>query len=135
MKFSRKLDYGILLLGALRDGYRSGRFFSVRKVAKKEKIPGAFAEKLAEILRKHHYLEARRGKDGGYRMIRNPRHITFAELIKIFEEPKMVKCLKSPYPKKYCPLVDTCPSRKVWRDIDRQVTRVFEKVTLDQVVK
>lgn len=135
MKFSRKLDYGVILLGGLQKSFWSKSFISVREIAEREKIPNFFAQKLAELLRKNNYLKAKRGKDGGYQLVRDPKGITLKELIEVFEEPKMMKCLKSPHPEKYCTLVNTCPSRKVWRSIEEKVNKVFANVTLAEIGK
>ncbi len=130
MKFSRKTDYGIILMEELRTSFVSKEFVPLATVAKANSLPRVFLGKLAESLRRCGYLEAKRGSGGGYRMARDPQTITLKELIDVFEEPPMLRCMKSPDPKKHCSLADTCPTRKTWNGIDEKVNALFREVTL-----
>ncbi len=130
MKFSRKTDYGIILMEALRSSFAAGKFIPLGVVSKAEGLPRVFVGKLAEMLRVKGYLEAKRGALGGYRMVRDPQTITLKELIDVFEEPPMLRCMKSPDPKKHCVIATTCPTRKTWNSIDEKVDALFRGVTL-----
>lgn len=131
MKFSRKTDYGVLLTEALRPSFLSGGFISLAAIAEDGHLPVAFIAKLADELRRAGLVEARRGSAGGYRLIKDPKTITLKQLIDIFEEPKMMRCMQSSDPKKYCALASICPTRKTWRDIEGRVNKIFEEVTVD----
>lgn len=131
MRFSRKTDYGIILVGALKPSFKSGRFIALSGLARENRLPLAFLQKLAELLRRAGLVSAKRGKVGGYRLIREPKTITLKELIALFEEPKMMRCMKSSNPKKYCALAGTCPTRKTWYEVEKDVDKIFEKVTMD----
>ena len=133
MQFSRKTDYGLILLEALKRTYASGEHFSLKAVAQGEHLPFAFLEKLAGMLRKEGILEAMRGARGGYRLVRNPASLTLREVIRIFEEPPVMRCLRSPHPEQYCPLVGACPTRKTWRALHERVNQIFETVTVAQL--
>lgn len=130
MQFSRKTDYGLILLEALKPTYRSGGYVSLHAITENQHLPFAFLEKLAGALKRAGVLESRKGAGGGYRLIREPSSLTLAEVIKIFEEPPMMRCMRSPHPEKYCPLVPTCPTRRKWLDIEKKVSSIFEKVTV-----
>lgn len=133
VKFSRKTDYGIILMKGLEATYARKNFVSTSEIAEQYKISPSFLEKLADILRKNNYLEAKRGNKGGYRLIKNPKNITIEELINVFEEPAMMRCLYSKHPKKICPLVSICPTRRAWVGINEQVQRIFRKTTLAKI--
>lgn len=133
MKFSRKTDYGIILIEALRPSFESFRFTPLSEVARDNHLPLTFLQKLAETLRGAGYLKAKRGKAGGYRLARDPKKVTFKELLDIFEEPPMMRCMKSPDPKKHCLLAGVCPSRKKWGEVEEKVNKIFEKVTVDSL--
>ncbi len=130
MKFSRKTDYGVILLQSLRDTFRSRGYIPLSKIAREQKLPRFFIEKLGEKLRRSGYLEARRGAEGGYRLAKDPRKITLKELIDVFEEPEMMRCMRSPHPEKYCPFVGACPTRAGWLGIEKKVNKIFENVTI-----
>lgn len=131
MRFSRKTDYGIILVQSLRGTYPDGGYVSLSKISREQGLPLSFLEKLAEILRQNGYLSARRGPDGGYRLVKNPKDITLKELIDVFEEPEMMRCMKSNHPEKYCPFVEACPTRAGWLRIEKEVNTIFERVTID----
>ena len=130
MKFSRKTDYGVILLQSLRGTFRSRGYIPLSKIAREQKLPRFFIEKLGEKLRRAGYLEARRGAEGGYRLAKDPKKITLKELIDVFEEPEMMRCMRSPHPEKYCPFVGACPTRAGWLGIEKKVNKIFENVTI-----
>ena len=133
MRFSRKTDYGIILLQSLRETFSSGEYISLSRVAKEQEISLAFLEKLGERLRREGYLESHRGTRGGYRMLKDPKSVTLKELIRVFEESEMMRCMKSHRPDKACPLVAVCPTRRSWLEIEKRVNSIFESVTLDAI--
>ncbi len=131
MKFSRKTDYGIILIQSLRHTFSKKGYIPLSEISRNQKLPLPFLEKLAEMLRKKGYLESKRGPEGGYRLMKDPRRITLQELIDVFEEPEMMRCMKSSHPEKYCPFVELCPSRDSWLEIEKRVKKIFEDVTID----
>ena len=131
MRFSRKTDYGIILLQSLQRTFPNGTYISLSRVAKEQGLSLSFLEKLGERLRREGYLESHRGPEGGYRMLKDPRSVTLKELIQVFEEPEMMRCMKSQRSDKTCPLVAICPTRASWLEIEKRVNTIFESVTLD----
>lgn len=130
MQFSRKTDYAFILLEALKPTFSSGEFLSLRDVAEGEKLPFSFLEKIAAALKKESVLEGRKGADGGYRLAADPRKITVKRVIDIFEEPPMMRCMRSLNPEKHCALVPFCPTRSKWVEIEKEVNGIFESVTV-----
>lgn len=133
MQFSRKTDYGLILLGVLRPTFASGEHRTLTAVAAETRLPLPFLAKLAGRLRKHGVLDARKGVFGGYRLMRDPKTLALSEIITILEEPPMMRCLKSNHPEKHCPFAPVCPTQKTWRDIHGRINRVFESVTVAEL--
>ncbi len=133
MQFSRKIDYACILLASLRKTHTSGLFVSLAVIAREQHLPLPFLEKLAGTLRRRGVLDARKGADGGYRLKRNPKTLTIKEIIDIFEEPPVMRCLKSSDPEQFCSLAPFCPTRSRWREIEEKVDRVFAHVTVDSL--
>lgn len=131
MQFSRKADYALIFLEVLKPTFGSGEFLALRTVAEREFLPLAFLEKIASALRKNKIVEARKGMAGGYRLARSPSSLTLKEIIDVFEEPPMMKCMRSPHPEKHCLLVPTCPTRSKWQEIEKEVDSIFERTTID----
>lgn len=133
MQFSRKTDYALILLEVLKSTFVTGEFFSVRVIAERERLPLAFLEKIAGVLKTRKVVESRKGLEGGYRLRRNPKSISLKEVIDIFEELPMMRCMRAPNPEKHCPLVPYCPTRSKWVEIEKQVNSIFERVTVAEL--
>ena len=79
---SKRFDYGLILIERLKKEPRE--FLDVRTVAKEHKIPTAYLEKIAQEFKKAGWLESRRGREGGYRLV---REASVSDLINFFEKP------------------------------------------------
>jgi len=130
MYISRKTDYGLILIGALRDAFPSGEFVSLKSIAKQYRLPYAYIEKLAGTLKQAGILKAQAGKQGGYKLARKPSAITVQEVVDAFTIQPIMRCLHSPHPEKSCALVSICPTRKGWYKIDKKIESVLSKITV-----
>ena len=129
MRFSKKTDYAIILVDALKGTYFSHEFVSLSDIAKKEKISRMFLEKLAQELREHDILKSRKGKIGGYRLQKNPTALTLYEVISIFEETEIKQRMKSLHPDKDCPVGKFLPREKRWEEIEQKIKAIFRETT------
>jgi Rrf2 family protein len=64
-----------------------GETVTSSEVARRYNIPHKFLEQILLDLKKSGILESRRGKTGGYVMLRPADTITFGEVLRIFEGP------------------------------------------------
>jgi len=78
---SKRFDYGLILIERLKK--EPNEFLDVRTIAKEYKIPAAYLEKIAQEFKKAGWLESRRGREGGYRLI---RETSVSDLINFFEK-------------------------------------------------
>jgi len=78
---SKRFDYGLILIERLKK--EPNEFLDVRTIAKEYKIPAAYLEKVAQEFKKAGWLESRRGREGGYRLI---RETSVSDLINFFEK-------------------------------------------------
>lgn len=109
---------------------KTSGFVSVAAIAGRNRLPQPFFEKIAMRLKTAGVLEARRGTNGGYRLGKKPEDITLAEIAKIFEEQKQVRCLESARPDKTCMHAAICPVRKDWRALETKMQKLFKETTL-----
>lgn len=133
MYISRKTDYGLILLGALKETFTSGRFKSLRNISTQYRLPYAYIEKLAKALKQSGIVESHVGKDGGYRLLKNPQDTTLQEIVDIFQGKPIMRCLHSLVPEKSCALVTVCPTRKGWYKAETEIRKTLGKFTLDQL--
>lgn len=130
MYISRKTDYSLILVQALKDTFRSGRFLTLDDIAREYHLPYAYLEKLAGALKRGGVIEARAGKNGGYRMTRDPKKITIQEIVDIFQKKPLMRCLSAKNKEKTCSLFTTCPSRSGWRQIDTEIRKALSALTI-----
>ncbi len=129
MIFSRKTDYGILLIDTLRESFHSGEFMGISEIAEKNAMPRMFLEKLAQLLKANGIVESKKGKTGGYRLIKDPKKLSLLDIIRIFENEENIQCVKSPRPNQYCPLSKFSPANKRWGEIDKKINQIFQEAT------
>ena len=128
MLISRKTDYALILIGALKPTFRSGDFVPLKLIARQYRLPYAYAEKLASSLKRAGVLEAQIGKSGGYRLARNPKKITLQSIVNIFQVKPMVRCMISLGLQKSCALSATCPTRASWNKADDAIRKALSKI-------
>ncbi|MFW6155501.1 MAG: RrF2 family transcriptional regulator [Planctomycetota bacterium] len=84
MTLSQKCHYAVRGVLELAGRYRQGPV-SAGEVAACQGIPRRFLEVIFNELKPSGLVESRRGARGGYRLARDPREITVAEVIRLVE--------------------------------------------------
>jgi Rrf2 family protein len=94
-------------------------------IAREQQIPRKFLEIILRELRNNRILESKRGKDGGFRLLRTAEDISLTEVMRIIDGPiAMLPCVSLNYYHK----CDECEEESC------EIKGVFEKVrdrTLD----
>ena len=84
MIFTTKAEYGVRLLIQL--GRRQGQPpVSLKAIAEEERLPLAYLERIAALLKKAGLLTATRGAHGGYLLARRPEEITMDAVVLALE--------------------------------------------------
>jgi len=83
---SNKAKYAFRALLAIAAAPR-GEALTSAEIAKRHCIPHKFLEQILLDLKKSGILESRRGKSGGYVMLRPADTISFGEVLRIFDGP------------------------------------------------
>ena len=83
---SNKARYAFRALLAIADA-PAGEAMASAEIARQYAIPHKFLEQILLDLRKAGILESKRGKSGGYVMLRPADTVTFGEILRIFEGP------------------------------------------------
>jgi Rrf2 family protein len=95
---SKKCKYAIKALLYLADHQSDDRSIFSSEIAEQEKIPKKFLETILRELRNFKLLQSQRGKTGGYRLIKDPKDIYLAELIRQVDGPiAMLPCVSLNY--------------------------------------
>ncbi|TSC72689.1 MAG: BadM/Rrf2 family transcriptional regulator [Parcubacteria group bacterium Gr01-1014_38] len=126
--FSRKTDYALLLVTAL--ARRPQEFVSVRALARTYHLPYRFSSQIVSDLARANVLEAREGVKGGYRLAREPKAVTVADILHATERgTALVSCVDQS--KHYaCPQKAWCGAKAGVRLLQRDLLSVLGRTTI-----
>lgn len=117
---SQKAKYALRALVALARDAAPGEAVFISHIAAEQRIPKKFLEQILLDLKHHGVVDSRRGKIGGYMLLKSPGEITFGEVVRIVDGPL------APLP---------CLSRMAYRrcedcgtEADCEVRHVFARV-------
>ncbi len=133
---SLKAQYALraLLLLAKAD---AGTACQIADIAESQKIPKKFLEQILLDLKNRGILMSRRGKAGGYLLLRPADRITFGEVLRIIDGPLApLPCLSriAYRPCEGCVDEKTCEIRRVFGQVTEATRRILDTVTLADAV-
>ncbi|MCW5909307.1 MAG: Rrf2 family transcriptional regulator [Chitinophagales bacterium] len=109
----------------------------IETVSKDERIPKKFLEAILLDLRKAGILGSKKGKGGGYYLIKSPEDINMAEVLRLFDGPiALVPCVAHKYyePCEECIDEITCPIREVFRVIREQTVASLKENSFSELL-
>ncbi len=125
-RISRLTDYGTLLLVFLAGQER--RLCSASEIATATHVAQPTTQKLLKVLARTGLVDSVRGTDGGYRLARNPRLITAAEVIDALEGP--VAITECSTVDSACELESLCRVGGAWQKINGAIRIALADITL-----
>ena len=84
MKLTARSEYALLALVYLSRHENEG-YISIDNIAKAQGIPPKFLEQLMLALKRAHFVHSTKGQHGGYTLAKEPRQITLAEVVRLFD--------------------------------------------------
>ena len=85
---------GLRLVLRLAQTYRSQQPVSLATVSQFENVSSKYLEQLVAPFRRAGWLESRRGRDGGYVMMRDPQTVSLYDIINLLgNQPHLISCL------------------------------------------
>lgn len=106
---SKKTKYGLKALTYLAS-QKGKEPVQIAEIAKQENISQKFLESILLSLRKTGFLGSKKGKGGGYYLIKDPKEVLMTDVMRVLEGPiAMVPCVSLNFYEK----CDDCPDEKV----------------------
>ena len=119
----------------LADHQSEDRSIFSSEIAEQEKIPKKFLETILRELRNFKLLQSQRGKTGGYRLLKDPKDIFLAELIRLVDGPiAMLPCVSLNYYAS-CEECDeeNCKIKSVFEQVRDKTLKVLTSTSIDSM--
>ena len=129
---SKKTKYGLKALAFLASQHGNAPV-QIAEIAKQENISQKFLESILLSLRKTGFLGSKKGKGGGYYLIKAPKEILMTRIMRVLEGPiAMVPCVSLNFYEKCddCPDERTCSVNKLMLKVRDANLAVYRNTTL-----
>ena len=133
---SMKAKYGLRAMTALAQEYGRGPVL-IADLAGKERIPRKFLELILLDLKKKGLLLSKKGKGGGYTLIRPPEMISIGELVRALDGPvAMLPCVSQTAYRRCEECIDemTCGIRSVMKEVRDKTVEILDGTTLADLI-
>lgn len=134
---SKKTQYSILALVKLAREYNSGPIL-ISSISESERIPRKFLENILLELKQTGILGSRKGKGGGYFLLREPSQINLADIIRHFDGAiALIACATYKYyqPCQHCKDERTCGIRSVIKDVRDETVNLLKNISLADIIQ
>lgn len=129
---SKKTKYGLKALSYLaRQSHQDP--IGINEIATAEGISRKFLESIMLTLRKNGFVGSRKGKNGGYYLMKSPREVTMASVFRVLEGPiALVPCVSLNFYEKCddCPNEKTCTVHDLMLQLRDNMLYILEQKTL-----
>ena len=131
MRLTLNTDFSLRVL--MHVGICGDKLTTINDIAESFGISKAHLMKVVNDLSQKGYLETVRGRNGGIRLMREPRHINVGRVVRDTENQLAVLgCLER---KGYCPIERVCVLRSALRDATQAFLAVLDAYTLADLIK
>ena len=134
---SKRAKYALKALIALASG-PPGEPVRIQDIARRERIPQKFLEMILLELRNRGILQSKKGKGGGYYLVRDPKTVMIGQLIRQFDGPlAAVPCAsQTAYARcQDCRDEAGCGVRWVMKEVRDATAKILDRTTLADMVK
>jgi Rrf2 family protein len=115
-----------------------GESVQIKDICEADQIPRPFLEQILLELKRSGFLGSRRGKEGGYFLLRDPSQITVASVLRLLDGPfAPLPCLSKTAYRRCDDCADeaACDLRRVFGEVYGKMLDVFETQTLASALK
>jgi len=134
---SKKTKYAINALVYLAKE-NSGDPIQISKIAESENIPRKFLEAILLDLRNAGLLSSKKGKTGGYYLLKTPDQINIAEVVRLFDGAiALLPCVAHKYYERCeeCKDEAVCGIRDVFANVRNETVNMLKNATLSQIIE
>ena len=115
----------------------AGKSVLIANLARDEKMPKKFLERILLEMNKEGFLASKKGKGGGYFLARPAKDIFIGDVVRIMDGPLApVSCVSVKFytPCKDCPSESACHIRAVMKKVRNAISEILDKTSLDDLM-
>lgn len=132
MMISTKGRYALRIMIDLAQHTEEG-FISLKSIAERQEVSMKYLEMIVAILNKAGILESRRGKDGGYKLIKPASAYTVGEIMDLTEgHLAPVACLGRE--DNQCNRADSCLTLPMWQQLDNMIDSYLSSISIQDIL-
>lgn len=134
---SKKAKYAINALVHLARKTNEGPVL-ISEISKAEHIPQKFLEAILLDLKRSGILGSKKGKGGGYYLLKNPGEVNLADVMRLLDGPiALLPCVTHLYYERCeeCKDEATCGIRDVFSEVRQQTVELLKHATLDEIIR
>lgn len=134
---SKKAKYAINAMVHLARKHGEGPI-TIGEIATTENIPQKFLEAILLELKNAGLLSSKKGKGGGYYMIKSPSEVNMADIMRLMDGPiALLPCVSYKYYERCeeCKDETTCSIRKVFFEVRNKTVDMLKEASLDTVIR
>jgi Rrf2 family protein len=128
MDIPRKTRYALRAIFELARHYGQG-YVNTIQIAEAQASPQRFLQAILNQLKQAGFVGAKRGKDGGYFLLRSPDKLTVGEVMRSIQGPVQLVSCSDGGTKEDCPLLSNCVFLPMWLEVQEAISRVYDKTT------
>lgn len=133
---SKKTKYGLKALTFIARR-TDNKPVQIATIAKSENISQKYLESILLTLRKSGFLGSKKGKGGGYYLLKKPKEINMSSVMRILEGPiAMVPCVSLNFYEKCddCPDEKTCAVHNLMIEVRDSTLNIFNNKSLADLI-
>jgi Rrf2 family protein len=134
---SQKAKYALRALLALAE-QGDDEPMLISDIAERRNLPKKFLEQILLDLKHHGLVQSRRGRSGGYTLLKPANEISFGQVVRIIDGPLApLPCLsKMAYRRcEDCSGEESCAIRRVFARTHQLTTEILDRTTLADAIK
>ena len=135
MMVSTKGRYALRVMMDLAKHDREEPFVSLKEVAERQNISMKYLEAIVAMLNKAGLVESKRGKEGGYRLLRTADKYNVAEILRLTEGSLAPVACMEETGCTACEQSSLCQTLPLWQKLDSMIEAYLGSVTLEDLVK
>lgn len=134
MKVSPIEEYGLRCLIQLARHQGESQPVTIRQISEAEGLSTAYVGKLMFLLQRAHLVQATRGVQGGYLLVKNPAELTLEEIFTALDPHTMDDvCEKFTGQEELCVHVSACTLKTVLGGLNQHVNAYLRRITLQNL--